>query len=170
MSQGLQNLRAEARAAASEVLSTYWDGTVPVDPIAIARKLGVQVFNAQLGDDEWGMIIGSEFGADIYLDEDQPPTRYRFSCAHELGHYIDHQRANVEPLPPGSGYVDKRSTAGAGTRNEIYANEFAASILMPEDPFRRMASENKSDFLLAITFDVSPDAVKWRRYNLGLSE
>jgi len=160
----VSEIREEARNAALAVLEQHWDGELPVDPVQLSRALGASVFNAQLGDDTWGMIVGSGDSADIYLDKDQPHVRYRFSCAHEMGHYVDHQ----SDLKPGKGYVDSRSNAGAGRPEEIYANEFAASILMPEEEFRRAASADRSLIALANKFEVSLDAARWRCHHLGL--
>lgn len=160
----VSEIRTEARNAALAVLDQHWDGTLPTDPVKLARALGVSVFSAQLGDDTWGMIIGSDDSADIYLDRDQPLVRYRFSCAHELGHYVDHQ----SDLTPGAGYMDSRSDAGAGRPEEIYANEFAASILMPEAEFREAAAVDNSLVSLADKFQVSLDAARWRCHHLSI--
>lgn len=161
-----QEARMDARNAAEDVLKRYWPHqSLPVDPVKIARALGISVFDTQLGNDTWGMIIGSESGADIYLDRDQPASRYRFSCAHEIGHFID--RANS--LDPGMGYVDKRSTQGVGNMDEFYANEFAASVLMPESQFRKYAKLGKSAFELSEIFGVSLQATRLRAEKLGIS-
>lgn len=158
--------RKAAREAASDVLDRVWHPqTLPVDPVRIARALGAQVFDAQLGNDTWGMIIGSESGADIYLDRDQPHVRYRFSCAHELGHFVDRSAS----LEPGTGYVDKRSTENVGSLDEVYANEFAASILMPENHFRNMVDQGVDAFGLAQAFGVSLQAARLRAMHLQLS-
>lgn len=157
-------LRAEARQAAQAVLDVHWDGTLPVDPVKLARALGVSVFDAQLGDDTWGMIVGSDKGADIYLDRDQPHVRYRFSCAHELGHYVDHQ----SDLEPGTGFADKRSESGRGNPEEVFANEFGASVLMPEPYFREAAAVDDSSVALANMFQVSLMAAALRKHHLGI--
>ncbi|MDO4920079.1 ImmA/IrrE family metallo-endopeptidase [Kocuria sp.] len=157
-------IRQEARNAAADALESAWAGGYPIDPVQIARELGVSVFSAQLGDETWGMIIGGSNGADIYLDVDQPPKRYRFSCAHELGHFVDRQ----SNLAPGTGYVDSRSSAGHGLPIEVYANEFAASLLMPEDHFRKKCQEGLTDFALTNYFDVSLQAVQLRKQHLKI--
>lgn len=158
-------LRERARLDASLVLEEFWaDGRLPVDPIEIARSMGLSVFTSQLGDDTWGMIIGSDNGADIYLDKDQATTRMRFSCAHELGHFVDRAAA----LTPNKGYIDKRSSAGAGTPAEIYANEFAASLLAPEDDLRRMVMRGADNIEIASIFGVSLASIEYRRRLLGI--
>ena len=155
-------IRAKARSDAAEVLARHWGGALPVDPIQIARELGVSVFSAQLGEDTWGMLIGSPTGVDMYLDRDQPQSRLRFSCAHELGHFVD----RGETLEHDRAFIDKRSNDDRGRADEVYANEFAASVLMPEREFRTAVAADLSPFDLADRFNVSLDAVQWRRKHL----
>lgn len=164
--QTVDEIRSDARNAAEAVLEAYWPSrTIPVDPVRIARLMGLSVFEAQLGEDTWGMIIADQGGsANIYLDEDQPPTRARFSCAHELGHYVDHQC----DLEPSTGYEDKRSTAGAGQPSEVYANEFAGALLSLEPELRELVEQGLDTFELARAFRVSPASIAYRRQLLAV--
>lgn len=161
------DLRQYAREDAAEILKTHWDGKLPVNPVTISADVGPSVFSAQLGDDIYGMIIGSDNSADIYIDVDQAPARFRFTCAHELGHYVD-RAINGNGLKPGAGYVDARSDKGRGTPDEVYANEFAASLLMPEREVRHFASEEMSPIEMADRFEVSLSAMTWRLRHLGI--
>jgi Zn-dependent peptidase ImmA (M78 family) len=159
-------IRDKARTDAEKILNASWtSGTLPVDPITIARSLGVSVFSSELGEDIWGMLVGSESGADIYLDRDQSTKRYRFSCAHEIGHFID----RADELREGGSILDYRSDDSRGRADEIYANEFAGALLMPEKEFLRAIVEGLEDLDLVEMFDVSLDAVKYRRQLLRLS-
>lgn len=163
--RSVQGIRERARTDAERILREHWTpGVVPIQPVNIARALGLQVFSAELGDDTWGMLVGTSTGVDMYLDRDQPPSRFRFSCAHEIGHFID----RGEDLTPDVAFVDKRSELDRGQSDEIYANEFAASLLMPEVDFRRAIASGEDDFDLAARFQVSLDAVRWRVHHLGL--
>ena len=158
-------IRTKARRDAERVLSETWSpNVIPVQPVNIARALGLGVFSAELGDDAWGMLVGSSGGVDIYLDRDQPWNRFRFSCAHEIGHFID----RGEDLASDQAFVDKRSDEDRGRADEIYANEFAASLLMPEASFIAAVRSGEDNFDLSRRFDVSLHAVQWRRHHLGL--
>lgn len=110
------------------------------------------------------MLIGSPSGVDMYLDREQPRSRLRFSCAHELGHFVE----RGESLEHDRAFVDKRSDDDRGSADEVYANEFAASLLMPEREFRAAVAAGQDIFDLADRFDVSLDAVRWRRKHLRL--
>lgn len=160
----VREIRARARRDASDVLANQWaPETLPVDPVAVARSLGLSVFSAQLDDDVFGMLIGGEAGADIYLDKDQPWARFRFSCAHEIGHYV----LRADEVAQGASFVDRRSDDARGTADEVYANEFAGSLLMPESALRAAVHERQDDFALMRHFGVSLDALKYRRHVLG---
>src|SRR3954468_23803397 len=83
-----------AEREANHLLKTAWHRddhgfAVPVDPFRIARRLGIQVFAASLEDDVSGMLVKKPgHDAEIYVNGDDSENRQRFSCAHELGHYI----------------------------------------------------------------------------------
>lgn len=161
----VSQIRAKAREDAGVVLQRLWPaGVLPIDPIFVARGLGLSVFRAQLGDDAWGMLVGASGGASIYLDQDQPMTRYRFSCAHEIGHFID----RGSDMEAENAFVDRRSDDSKGRADEIYANEFAGSLLMPEQELLRAILAGETDFDLAARFDVSLEAVRYRRRLMGV--
>ncbi|RBP98492.1 hypothetical protein CRD60_01095 [Bifidobacterium aemilianum] len=168
--------RKIARKLASDALKNYWTpGKFPVDPIKIATAAGVEVYDSQLGTDRWGMLVGGDNSATMYLDIDQPPSRKRFSAAHELGHYMTHASTDsfdgfkVKPIGSGEGYVDARSDENRGNVFEVIANEFAGSLLMPEMKFRELKENGNSDIDIANYFKVSVDAVSYRSRLLGLS-
>jgi Zn-dependent peptidase ImmA (M78 family) len=124
-----------AKVEAERIRQTVWreiagGDVIPVDPVRIARELGIDVFEAQLDPQISGTIV-KEVGQDptIILNRDDSPVRRRFSAAHELGHYV--RRADE---PDRYQYVDYRGPlAGEGlNEEEIYANTFAANLLMPE--------------------------------------
>lgn len=155
-------LRAMAREEAKNTLDRHWDGALPVDVVRIARDLGASVFTAQLGDDTFGMLQSDSAGSNIYIDVDQPLVRKRFTCAHEVGHLVSHADE------PGAQFVDKRSDAGRGTASEIYANEFAGSLLMPEPRVRELRDAGFSPIDMAARFGVSLQAMTYRMKVLGI--
>jgi Zn-dependent peptidase ImmA (M78 family) len=155
---------------AQEVLHTYWakeDGiSVPVDPIAIARKLDMAVYTADLQEDVSGMLFMKP-GRDpeIFLSRTDNYKRQRFTCAHELGHWAKHIAEGVDS----DQIVDYRgSLASTGTDPaERYANQFAAALLMPSDQVRRLKERGYGPIALADMLRVSPEAVTYRLENLG---
>lgn len=158
---------------AKEILSTVWlreqsEMRLPVDPFLIARRLGISVFVSPLDEGVSGMLV-KRAGYDdpqIYLNENDSRNRQRFTCAHELGHYVKRTaEGNDGALWE---YVDRRDDLAATGRDpeEVYANKFAASLLMPDDLVKRM--KDRSVAALAYEFGVSADAMNFRLDNLGL--
>jgi IrrE N-terminal-like domain len=159
-------LQDEAKRDAEAILRTYWSSArFPVDPVRIARSMSLTVLDSgRLPGDVAGTIV-KEPGRDalILLNASDHPNRKRFTLAHEIGHYV---RRGDNPFE----YVDRRDTlSSTGTDpDEIYANAFAANLLMPESEFKRLHREGVSDFEMALRFGVSRDAVSFRHVNLGL--
>lgn len=148
-----------------EWLDPLGDIRIPVDPVRIARNLGIGVYTADLPDNESGRVVNRpNRDPEIYLNRSDSKNRQRFTCAHELGHYW--RRTNAGQFD--YHYIDRRDElAGAGTNpDEIYANQFAAALLMPQYEVRRSRGAELS--LVARTFRVSPEAMAFRRKNLGI--
>jgi Zn-dependent peptidase ImmA (M78 family) len=155
---------------AQEMLRTYWareDGTIPVpiDPIAIADKAGVKVLTAVLEPDVSGMLFmkpGND--PEIYLSQSDSYNRQRFTCAHELGHWARHVAQGEESAH----IVDYRgplSTTGSDSQ-EIYANQFAAALLMPAEEIQRLRERGYGPIAIADALRVSPDAAAFRVTNV----
>jgi Zn-dependent peptidase ImmA (M78 family) len=160
------NPRAEATQEAERVLAEHWDDTIPVDPARIAQALGVRVVDAFLDPDVSGAIErrgGKE--PSIYLNVSDPANRKRFTCAHEIGHFIKRSDETGE-----FEYIDYRdSLASTGqVAEERYANSFAAALLMPERHVRRFHDQGRDATEMARRFGVSKDAMVNRLKNLGL--
>ena len=151
----LRYIKRSARKAARDVLAAYAEHSrIPVNTIAIARSMGLRVFESPLPGDAWGMILGDLGGtAHIYFDENLPPVRARYACAHELGHYI----ANDGVLEPCMGYQcgsnEHQDTA------ELYANTFAKSLLLPHPEIDAYIVDGLSVFEIARMFQVPPGLV-----------
>jgi Zn-dependent peptidase ImmA (M78 family) len=146
----LRYIKRNARKAARDVLAAYAERSrIPVKPIAIARSMGLRVLEAPLPGYAWGMILGNLDGtAHIYFDENLPPVRARYACAHELGHYV----ANNCTLEPCMGYQcgsDEHQDMA-----EIYADTFAKELLLPHPEIDVCIEDGLSIFEIARTFEV----------------
>ncbi len=159
-------VRQRAKDMAEAVLDEHWaDGSFPVDPVTIAAKLGVEVFNAQLGNDVWGMFLRKASGApQIYVDADQPSNRWRFSLAHEVGHFVERSARLDDDIA----LIDKRSGSDVYNPVEIYANEFAGNLLMPERDVLARVRSGMSALQIASEMGVSLDAIRYRLHRLQL--
>lgn len=155
----------DAKRVAEDVINSFWtEGKFPVDPVRIAKSMGIEVLKIELPPEVSG-AISKKAGADpiIYIQHDDHPVRMRFTCAHELGHYF--QRLGEDTYE----WVDLRDLySGAGEiADEVFANSFAANLLMPEKEFKAVAKHANSAELMAY-FGVSGVAIKWRLKNLNL--
>jgi Zn-dependent peptidase ImmA (M78 family) len=160
------SVRNQAARDASRLLAQVWRGLVPIDPVSIARRAGLRVVDAALDDNTMGALV-KEPGQDptIMINEKDSLNRRRFTCAHELGHYVRRSDQTQEYAT-----VDLRSgLSSEGTdEEEIYANAFAACLLMPEREVLRMHSEGMFDWEMAMRFDVSREALQFRLRDLNL--
>jgi Zn-dependent peptidase ImmA (M78 family) len=158
----------DAARDADQVRRTAWgESAFPVDPVRIAKRLGIDVLVADLAPNTSGALV-KRSGQDpvIFLNASDSPNRQRFTCAHEIGHFV--RRADD---PDQYEWVDLRGPlAAVGVDpEEIYANAFAASLLMPEDEVRRLHKENRPELFMAQYFDVSREAMQFRLLNLRLA-
>jgi Zn-dependent peptidase ImmA (M78 family) len=157
---GSERAAAEADALRLEV----WGLTFPVDPVQIARKLGIDVRQAALSEKISGALVKKK-GEDpiILLNANDYLSRRRFACAHELGHYVSHKDG-----PEEYEYIDLRDTiwssAGANP-DELFAKAFAANLLLPQDEIRRLDALEYTPSQMACYFGVSADAVRFRLKN-----
>ena|ERR1700728_4165378 len=166
--------KEQAARDAASILKTVWAQSVtpvplPVDPIRIAASMGIEVFDEVLDANVSGVIVKRP-GQDpvILLNMTDSPNRQRFTCAHEIGHFVAHSN---DLATDHYAYIDERGKlASAGTDpDEVYANEFAACLLMPEDVVRQLHKEKRTPAEIAAIFRVSDDAMTFRFKNLGLS-
>src|SRR3954447_5823080 len=153
--------RDEIEKRANEILRQHGLETVPVDPVVLANRLGIKVFNAKFSDDSLvGMI--AKRGADVTLlvNQSDPPARKRFTIAHELGHHFLHLMEDGEFVDGEANLFrqgvpeDDASKMSPERRREIQANMFAAALLMPEDQVRQEWKRHQSIEALARKFNV----------------
>jgi Zn-dependent peptidase ImmA (M78 family) len=164
----------EIETIARELRERFDMDTIPVRVIAIADKLGIEVRGATFrGRPTTVGMIGKRQGVmNIYFRKTDPEIRWRFTIAHELGHFVLHlsddlkfvdDEVNLYRLSIPQGQADSDTA-----RREIQANLFAASLLMPERQVRGAWAFKPSIGDLARAFKVSRQAMGIRVAALGL--
>ncbi|OZD79255.1 ImmA/IrrE family metallo-endopeptidase [Rhodococcus sp. 05-339-2] len=160
-------IKDAARLHAMEALDTYWRGKpFPVDPFAIAESMGIRASARFLEEGTSGMVIAQlRTQPEIYVEASDTLPRQRFTCAHELGHFVERTKS-TKNLKEGFAFIDKRTSKTDA--HEFYANEFAANLLMPEAEVRRMESRGSTLIRMAGHFAVSVPAMEVRLRRLGI--
>lgn len=154
---------------AEQLLLQHWDGRLPVDPRAIAERLGVRVESEPhlWEDDRFGTPLSGKLDIDahgqsvIAYASSEPLVRQRFTIAHELGHFV---------LKHGSRFRDPTLNFNSSNYDpkEAAANRFAAELLMPSALLERQLLAGVGDVAeLARRFGVSEVAMKIRLKTLG---
>lgn len=166
---------ARSDDAALRLLNESGVTRVPVPVEDIARLRDVEIVRQRFPDgDISGMLLREPGHVVIGVNSAHGIGRQRFTIAHELGHLELHRgRRLILDVPVRVDYRDRTSSL-ATDREEIEANRFAATLLMPESlvmaATREAGSRNLEDHvtLLARRFQVSPEAMSYRLINLGL--
>lgn len=143
--------------------------TIPVDVVKIAEMIGIKVMILPLEKGTDGLLVKKENEPFVaVVDSASNPHRARFTLAHEIGHYIkDYQDF---PIDESAGLVEKRdelSSAGVDSK-EIWANQFAASLLMPAAAVKSLWASNKTIERMASLMNVSIASLGHRLDYLGL--
>ena len=136
----------------------------------MVREYGIELRRGDL-EDVSGLLVRGEETAVIGVNSGQSRVRQRFTIAHEFGHFLLHEgiREHVD-----HGYrVNYRDQESALARDveEIEANFFAASLLMPKRLLdaRDAVHAIDDDLLvaaLAKEFNVSRHAMSLRLANV----
>jgi Zn-dependent peptidase ImmA (M78 family) len=150
----------------------------PVDVQLVAKRLGLKVVHAELGDDVSGLLISKGDSTVIAVQQGDPLNRQRFTIAHEIGHFhLRHQFEPGEHVHVDRGHIitprNSRSSTGVDVK-EIEANQFAACLLMPSKLLLERIKALKVKSLcddhvtrLAGEFKVSEQAMTIRLSTLG---
>lgn len=138
----------------------------PIDLNQILAKYGITLKAGKFDDSSVSGAFDRETNT-IFLSDSDPIQRQTFTVGHELGHFLLHKNKKKE--------VFKRVQAiqldYAGPDDqaeEVEANYFAATLIMPTDLVRTYWVVMKETEHLSTLFGVSETAVYWRLKNLGL--
>lgn len=147
---------------AKEILDRYWDLLLPVKVDDIAKRCGILIrpLDESLCQNFSGIASIDKV---IYYNQNESANRQRFTIAHELGHHV------LGHTMYGDMFRDIFKD-GIYHPKEVAANSFAAEILMPFRAVLRLAGSKgfKTEYDLAVLFNVSIYAVHWKLVNLGI--
>lgn len=169
----VDDLSTPAAAATETLLKTVApDGylNLPVDPARVAELLGLQPQKLMLDFDVDGLLVRDKKGEPlkVVFNAHASPQRQRFIVAHEIGHWVhEYQNESDDSV---FGVVEDRDDTSSRRiyGEEIWANRFAAALLMPAAIVRRHWGEGRTRDELAEMFGVSRLSMDVRIATLGL--
>jgi O-acetyl-ADP-ribose deacetylase (regulator of RNase III) len=160
-SDPVQVLTAKVRNLIFSAFESGWSGP-PYDPFALAALWGIEVTPSK--DVVDAQILPGKGGTlRIEFNPDRPTARINYSVAHELGHSLFRDCADI---------VRHRIKHSGATRDEwqleMLCNIAAAEILMPVGALRREDLEPEIDRILDLRkqYAVSSEAVLLRMLRL----
>ncbi|CAN7366534.1 ImmA/IrrE family metallo-endopeptidase [Acidovorax sp. LjRoot117] len=147
-------------SAARMMLAGHWDQRLPVDPEALAGRVGLRVNPLPATAPYSGWFDDAR--RTIEYKQSEARVRRRFTIAHELGHFA----LGHGPRPRDTPAVFSSRVSDPKERE---ANQFAAELLMPEGAVKQVVQSGRFNTLdeLATLFDVSKVAMSYRMNNLG---
>ena len=138
-----------AMLAAENVVKQQGISTLPVDPVALAKSLGITVIaKPASAQGVSGMLLrhGNAFGI-AYATHIHNIGFQNFSVSHELGHYF--LPGHIDAVLSHGAVHESHAGFGSGDRYEMEADHFAATLLMPRVLFTN-AMRTAGDGLPAI--------------------
>jgi len=160
---GAERYPVDVKAIAKE----YSQQCFPDDPITLTKGASLDGFDGALcrapaGKKGWGIIYNSDISS---------PGRINFTLAHEFGHYLVHRQDFPDGIECSS--QDMVRWDSEYGQIESQANDFAATLLMPLDDYRRQIDDATKPTLdnlsvCADRYGVSLIAVvlRWLQYTL----
>jgi Zn-dependent peptidase ImmA (M78 family) len=172
------NLHA-IRHRAEKLLRDCRETSAPIRVERIAKALKLEVLQMELGPEIAGMLVSDGAASRICVRKADARVRRRFTIAHEIGHfYLGHKFSGDQRVHVDRGHVIRFRSPKSSTGEdlmEVEANQFAASLLMPERLVREQVELQGgapvSDIAvtsLANDFDVSEQSMTIRLTVLGL--
>jgi len=169
--------RRAAEQSATRLLDESDCATLPIPVEQLARACGAlvnyQPFDAE---DISGLLFRKPGQAPVIgVNSANSLVRQRFTIAHELGHLRLHKGELILDRLARVNFRDSTSSAATDTQ-EIEANAFAATLLMPQPLIeeqlqvqarRRQQGDEQLVETLAKQFQVSRAAMEYRLINLG---
>ncbi len=147
----------------------------PYENIVSAHKNLDIVFSDDLEVDVSGAILYKDDLFTILINSSKPEVRQHFTIGHELGHFFLHQKhiKDQKGLIDGERNLDGQKILYRRDDNvdeevEIEANNFAASLIMPEQLVREVWGVSSGIEDAAKLFHVSVVAMSVRLERLGL--
>ena len=156
---------------AKQVLDKYWDSTAPVDPVAIANKVGIKVYTSSNMPKELSGVIQKDKQSNqlrIIVNGSLNEHQRRFTMAYELGHYFNTEEFDGQIDDSTDILIYNRDNNSSQRKFEVF--KFAVELLMPKEAVYYFLFKKKYFTIkqLVEVFNVSEMAIVNRLKNLGI--
>lgn len=129
------------------------------------RLVPVNFVGSHQLNEESGLTTNAVDGKlQVFINQNEPDVRQRFSLLHELKHVLDFDDADRLHARLGSGQQQRQAQ-----QIEWICNEFAAHVLMPTALVKRAWYQTQDVTLAASLFHVSSEAMATRLERLNLT-
>ena len=164
-----RDIKTQAEDAASALRQMIGIGSSPVEDLfsLLEFHLGFSIFVRELDSNISGLYVNNvQIGNCMLLNAKHAIGRLHFTAAHELGHAVSSVSA----------YHVNFDGHDESSKEEMFANSFASSFLMPASFIRKVFDEYRSQgsfsprqlIVMAKTSNISPEALCRRLEGLGL--
>lgn len=166
MLRGFSSDKADFRKAESEaltLLNEFGYSEPPINPVDIAKWLGVKVWFVTFNGDYES--VSGFYDVDetaIYVNKDEYPHRQTFTVAHELGHHIMHKewaKSSDYKMLFRETNIDATRTREKKKKppQEQEADAFAANLLVPRfmlNEYKGLLGEKELSKLFVVSSQV----------------
>lgn len=172
--------RREIEEKVDKLLRRHEISTAPVDVDAIARNEGLSIAEIALDGEVSGALLRRGRTGGIAVNSAHHLNRRRFTVAHETAHFILDHKGEEDHFDWQFTVIRRDGLSSeASDAQEIEANFFAASLLMPKEMVRkdmeilaRQIGDSEVSEIhirnLARKYLVSEAAMRYRLMNLSL--
>ena len=172
--------RSEIEGSVSLLLQKHSISSVPIPVDAIAIAEGVPIVEQTFSGDVSGALIRSHGISAITVNGAHSSNRRRFTIAHELAHYLLGHKGEEDHVDWEFTVLRRDGRSSEATdADEIEANVFAASLLMPKNllmedlkvdtrPGAQAELAKDEIAILSRRYQVSEAAMTFRLINLRL--
>lgn len=173
--------RQDIEKKVTKLLDKHGISKVPIPVEKIAKAEGVPIVEMTFNGEISGALIRSGGSSGIAVNATHHQNRKRFTIAHELAHFLlDHKDQDEDHIDWKFTIIRRDGKSSrASDAQEIDANAFAASLLMPARFLRADLDDHvgfggEADLdesqiqSLAKKYRVSEMALRYRLANLGL--
>ncbi len=160
----IQTINSEVAQLLTAVFGEISAIKLPLDLSRVLDYCGLTLREGTFESDELAGALDRD-GKTIFVESADTYARKNFTIAHELGHFKLHKDMATDIFYR---YQVNKPEDADDMERELQANQFAATLLMPEQFIRQLWEVTDDINKLAHIFGVSPEAMRRRLQSLRM--